>query len=71
MVLWLIILGTALAGGLLVLHGFGKAKETHERMLDYYQGLLDRADAEEDYQQARDRQAKPEHSESNKAPDHI
>ncbi len=52
MILWLIILGTGLAGGLLVLHGFGKAKEVREGMLEKYWELLDeieRQAAEEEH----------------------
>lgn len=40
MPLWLIILGSALAGGLLVLHGFGKTKQVSSSMLDCYQVML-------------------------------
>lgn len=43
MPLWLIILGTALVGGLLILNGFGQAKEVRERMLDCYAEMLDQA----------------------------
>lgn len=43
MTLWLIILGGALAGGLLVLHGFSKNKEVSARVLDTYQTLLEHA----------------------------
>ena len=37
---WLIILGGALMGGLLVLHGFSKTKETNDCVLDAYDKLL-------------------------------
>lgn len=47
MTTWLIILGFALTGGVLLLHGFGKAKETSELILDTYRDLLDKPDDEE------------------------
>lgn len=37
---WFIVLGGALAGGLLVLHGFSKTKETNDCVLDAYDDLL-------------------------------
>jgi hypothetical protein len=40
MVLWAIILGGALGGGLLVLHGFGKSKAASPQMLTAYQQML-------------------------------
>lgn len=43
MLQWLIILGSALAGGLLILHAFGRTKEASERMLSTYQELLKKA----------------------------
>lgn len=39
----LAILGGALGGGLLLLHGFGKSKAIGQCMLDTYAGLLARA----------------------------
>jgi hypothetical protein len=39
----LAILGAALGGGLLLLHGFGKSKAIGECMLEMYQGLLAKA----------------------------
>jgi hypothetical protein len=59
MILWLVILGTALAGGLLVLHNFGRAKEVRERMLDRYRELLEEIE----------RQTAEEEHASHKAPD--
>lgn len=40
MVLWPIILGSALGGGLLVLHGFSKCKAASEQMLKPYREML-------------------------------
>jgi len=37
---WLIVLGGALAGGLLVLHGFSKTKQVNDCTLDAYDNLL-------------------------------
>jgi hypothetical protein len=53
MVLWLIILGSALAGGLLVLHAFGKAKEVRERILDVYEDLLNESHPEDNDREDR------------------
>lgn len=41
--LWLIILASALGGGILLLHGFAKSKGASELMLDTYQQMLDLA----------------------------
>ena len=40
MVLWPIILGSALGGGLLLLHALGKSKAASERMLMSYREML-------------------------------
>lgn len=39
----LVMLGMALAGGLLVLNGFSNYKEANENILDVYRGMLDNA----------------------------
>ena len=41
---WLIILGFALTAGFLLLHGFGKSKQTSDSMLDAYRDLLNQAE---------------------------
>jgi hypothetical protein len=41
MVLWPIILGSAVGGGLLLLHGIGKSKAGSEQMLGAYQEMLE------------------------------
>ena len=40
MPIWLIILGSALGGGVIILHSFSKTKETSEAMLDAYKKML-------------------------------
>jgi len=40
MVLWPIILGSALGGGLLLLHGVGNSKAASEQMLKAYREML-------------------------------
>jgi hypothetical protein len=41
--MWFLFLGGAIFGGFLVLHGFGEAKGSTDRVLNVYQELIKRA----------------------------
>ena len=51
MVLWPIILGSALGGGLLLLHALGKSKAASEQMLSAYQERLKEVAERKNHQQ--------------------
>ena len=63
MPLWPIILGATLTSGLLLLHGFAKAKQTGEHMLDTYDRMLQdsrlRKEAEKAAEKTKIETAKP------------